>query len=70
MKLYFFLGRTLIPSCSASHCSSPNTDCEERGHLQSENSYYSASLILKGESGHERVRSVIRGIDQTMMFVI
>lgn len=43
---------TLIPSCSASHWSSPNTDCEERGHLRSENSYFSANLILKGESGH------------------
>lgn len=38
---------TLTPSWSVSHSPSPNTDCEEKGHLPSENSYCSASLILK-----------------------
>lgn len=45
---------TSIPSRSASHWSSQTNGCEERGHLWSENSCFSASLILKGESGQKK----------------
>lgn len=58
-KLLLFWFCTQIPSRCASHGSSQKNDCEERGHLRSENSYFSASLILKGENG-QKERSVIQ----------